>query len=127
MKLTARAVGYNYDVHDLEATLLAQGYQETVFSDLENKKPERDKVRANCPFCGDTEQQFVYFTSKPTWACGHPNRCKRKGNWYSYLLERRRVQDYADYVRLLVEAAGLQVSEEDEKRYQERLRKSLPL
>lgn len=113
---------YTLDVQDLETALLAAGYQETVFEDLEHKRPDQDKVRANCPFCGDNEIQFVYFTSTPTWACGHLNRCGRKGNWYTYLRDTGRVQGYAEYVKLLAEAAGLQTAALDEKQYQARLR-----
>lgn len=115
---------YTLDASDLETALLAQGYQENVFAELEGKRPEKDKVRANCPFCGDTERQFVYWTSKPTWACGHLNRCSRRGNWYTYLRETGRVRDYPEYVRLLAGAAGLEISAIDEEQYQERLRKA---
>ena len=123
--VTLRAESYTkLSAEDLETALLAQGYQETVFSDIEDKRPDKTRVRGKCPFCESPDRSFSYFTERPVWSCTHENKCGRRGNWWTYLRDRGRVQDFSEYVRLLAAAAGVQVPEYDKARYEARKRRA---
>ncbi len=121
-----RVTDSRLDTKDLEAMLQARGYTETIFSDVKDKKTDANekRIRGRCPYCNSKDMDFSASTEKPVWSCNRKNDCGRRGNWYTYLKDQGRVSDYRDYVRLLADAAGVEIPEADQKRYEAYIHKS---
>jgi DNA primase len=103
------------DVQAIYAALLANGYQDKLFSDLSGarrrEKGGRETV-ATCPFC-QKELHFSYNRDKPVWRCWH---CNEAGDWIAYLKKTKGL-DFKQAVLQLAQAAGFDVSRYDQARY----------
>jgi len=97
------------DTQEIYARLLAKSYQETLFADLPGKRVRQKagkETLVDCPFCGK-EGHFSYASHKPLWRCWS---CGKKGDWISYLEERKKLP-FLDVLQLLADAAGVEIEQ----------------
>lgn len=99
------------EIRDILELLLAQGYEDELFRDLENVRHGKRNSEANCPFCGDTERKFSYAHDKPVWRCWRAS-CGKSGDWFDYLSERRGLE-FASALQELARVAGVSLKRFD--------------
>ncbi len=104
---------------DIYPVLLASGYQEQLFQDLEGRKAAGREVTASCPFCNRAEH-FSYSLEKPVFQCWS---CGTAGGWLLYL-QKRRGLSFQESLAVLAEAAGIQEDGLDMAAYKARARKA---
>jgi len=95
------------DVGDIYSILLSRSYQEELFGDLGGLHRRGRETEASCPFCGDTKRHLSFSSEEPLWHCF---KCGRGGDWLDYLRERQGL-DFLAALRLLADAAGVQLAE----------------
>ncbi len=103
------------DTQEIYNRLLARGYQETLFSDLEGLRRSGRETAATCPFCGKAGK-FSFSSEKPLWRCWS-STCGRAGDWIAYLQERRGLE-FREALELLAREAGVELSGADHAGYQ---------
>jgi DNA primase len=100
------------DTQEIYTRLLARGYQEQLFSDLQGKKEEGYDVRASCPFCHG--HNFSYSSREPVWRCFN---CDKGGDWIAYLMDRQRLS-FPEALQELAQAAGMEMEGYDQAKHQ---------
>ena len=100
------------DTQEIYTRLLARGYQEQLFSDLQGKKEEGYDVRASCPFCHG--HNFSYSIRRPVWRC---HNCEKGGDWIDYLMDRQRLS-FPEALQELAQAAGMEMEGYDQAKHQ---------
>jgi len=101
-------------IDDILSRLLARGYQDTLFKDVQNTKQASGgrETLGSCPFC-QKAGHFYYSNEKPLWICHH---CKQQGDWFHYLEERESL-DFRSALESLAQAAGVELARADPEKY----------
>lgn len=106
------------DIQEIYARLLARGYQEQLFSDLQDQEKEGKDTRASCPFCQG--HNFSYSLREPVWRCFN---CGQQGDWIRYLEQRQRLS-FPEALQELARAAGIELEGYDQAKHQAYVRKA---
>lgn len=109
------------DIQEIYARLLAKGYQQELFGDLQGQKRSGWETVATCPFCGKAGK-FSFSSERPLWRCWSAS-CGKQGDWLQYLQERQGLE-FAEALAVLAAAAGVELSAAEETRYRARRRRA---
>lgn len=107
------------DIEQIYNILLAQHYQEELFS-MPTKRAEKGgrELVKDCPFCGK-QAHFYVSTEKPLYHCF---ACNASGDWIKYLQETRSY-NFREALGLLADRAGVKAEGFDEVKHKERQRR----
>jgi DNA primase catalytic core len=108
------------DIEQIYNILLAQHYQEELFS-MPTKRTEKGgrELVKDCPFCGK-QAHFNVSTERPFYHCF---ACNASGDWIKYLQETRSY-NFREALGLLADRAGVKAAEGfDEAKHKERQRR----
>ncbi len=107
------------DIEQIYNILLAQHYQEELFS-MPTKRTEKGgrELVKDCPFC-DKQAHFYVSTERPFYHCF---ACNASGDWIKYLQETRSY-NFREALGLLADRAGVKTEGFDEAKHKERQRR----
>ncbi len=107
------------DIEQIYNILLAQHYQEELFS-MPTKRAEKGgrELVKDCPFCGK-QAHFYVSTERPFYHCF---ACNASGDWIKYLQETRSY-NFREALGLLADRAGVKAEGFDEVKHKERQRR----
>ncbi len=107
------------DIPDIYNVLLSRNYQEQLFSHIPGaRKIQGRETLTDCPFC-HKEGHFSYSKDKPFWRCWS---CGESGDWIKFL--EKSGSSFQDALSYLANAAGVQISSQNQAAYQSYTRKA---
>lgn len=93
------------EIEEIYERLLARDYARELFADLGELKPSGRGYMARCPFHADKTASFSISTERPVFHCFG---CDKRGDWLTYLQERRSIS-FPEAKELLAKEAGVEL------------------